>query len=970
MEIWPLNKKTTGIRWMLLFLACSFTSSFFAQQLSFRHLEVARKLSDLSIYKVVQDDIGFLWLGTNRGVLKYNGTDYTSVLLPDSVKNSPVRSMAHGQGFVVSGHQNGSIAIIPCNNAQKVEIRHVTGLAVNACFIDDRQNIWIGTHGVGLYILKANNEVIHLTDKKGLMDNEINSIAQCGDGIFVGTDLGLNKFNWNGDNLSTERFSMEQGLPDNLITALTTDKEGSLIIGGENGSLAKWSASEAAISVLWPESTSRSAIKKILCIEDEMWVLNESNEILVVQSNELESIQMLNIQNEVNTRESTRATDIIYDRNANLILCRGAYDLLIADCRFIYFYQHEQVPLTKIRALTCDADNNLLFATTEGIFTHLSTFREEDKLKQLLKNNFKKPFDIISLCEGPNNSIWFGTFGQGLGRFDLKTGKIKVYTEKDGLLNNNVLSIALQGDVLWVATLGGLSKITFGKKIQFDNIDNHTLMGTGYIYNVFVDAYNRVWVATDGKGAAVLQENRFDFLRTRFTEMGKSMVTITEDPLGNIWFNSTDKGIQKFNGNDLTTISISNQNKRPEVYAMQSDAYGDMVIFTSVGIGIVPKGQTTMQYISTDDAFASEYLNVSTRDKSGQVWMSSNDFLMRYRELSHLIDYQPKTVLEQVNVMLQPIDTSIHSFAYDQNYFEFHTAGFWYRQPELVRYQYKLEGFDLDWVDTRDHVISFPKLPPGKYTFRVRAANGPDWENATICTYSFVIKPAVWRQWWFILLIIVSAIALIALVILLRLRSIRRKVEFQRERIQGQFETLRNQVNPHFLFNSFNTLITIIEKDQDEAIDYVQKLSDYFRIILQQRDKDVITLGEELELVRTYLFLQRKRFGENLISEIHVDEAYLNSLIPPLSLQILVENVIKHNIITRSRPLTLRISSTLDNCIEVSNTLQEKTIKEASTGVGLSNIRNRYQVLFGKEITVLRTENEFLVSLPIVEQIS
>jgi LytS/YehU family sensor histidine kinase len=186
----------------------------------------------------------------------------------------------------------------------------------------------------------------------------------------------------------------------------------------------------------------------------------------------------------------------------------------------------------------------------------------------------------------------------------------------------------------------------------------------------------------------------------------------------------------------------------------------------------------------------------------------------------------------------------------------------------------------------------------------------------------------------------------------------------QRERLKGQFETLRNQINPHFLFNSFNTLISTIAKDKDQAIDYVEQLSDYFRIILEQREKEVITLKEELELADRYLFLQKQRFGDNLVVIRTIPDDLLDSLIPPMTIQLLVENAIKHNIISRLKPLTIELYVS-DKFLVVSNTLQEKTQKEPSTGVGLNNIVHRYLILFKKEVLVVKNENRFEVLLPL-----
>ena len=200
------------------------------------------------------------------------------------------------------------------------------------------------------------------------------------------------------------------------------------------------------------------------------------------------------------------------------------------------------------------------------------------------------------------------------------------------------------------------------------------------------------------------------------------------------------------------------------------------------------------------------------------------------------------------------------------------------------------------------------------------------------------------------------------------MKSDKRSQELEKESLLSQFETLRNQVNPHFLFNSFNTLITLIEEDKEAAVEYVQKLSDFFRTILQLRDKSIISLEEELELIKTYAFLQMKRYGENLILKNMIPTYVLPKGIAPLSLQMLVENAIKHNVISSVCPLIIEISLSKNSYILVKNNIQKRQQEETSSGLGLQNIRNRYKFLSDKEIEVMESADYFSVAIPLLEE--
>ncbi|MEN9348497.1 MAG: hypothetical protein RLZZ77_2008, partial [Bacteroidota bacterium] len=458
---------------------------------------------------------------------------------------------------------------------------------------------------------------------------------------------------------------------------------------------------------------------------------------------------------------------------------------------------------------------------------------------------------------------------------------------------------------------------------------------------------------------------QFYFLREHFPQVGKSIVAIAQDTLNNMWFYSNDKKIQEFTGNEIISADIDLNGDNPEVLAMASDRTGHMILLTTSGVASIGTNGTNLRYFSTEDKINSNFLNVITRDRLGQMWIGTEDAMIRCKKYVSAKYKQPITRIQKVMVMLQPTDTLNHVFEPDENHFAFHIAGLWYSDPEEVQYEYKMEGFDLDWVRTKDQNIVFSKLPPGHYKFRVRSYIGNDREKSNEQVYEFTIKRPIQDRTWFVVLVIFAIIAGIVLIVKLRLTALRKKEAVQRELFQSQLETLRNQVNPHFLFNSFNTLITTIAKSKEEGIDYVEKLSDYFRIILQQRDKETISVREELDLVEYYFFLQKKRFGDNLQVDIDVSDLALNSIIPPMSIQILAENAIKHNIITKAKPLKIRIFST-DNEIVVENNLQEKTTKEVSTGVGLNNIVNRYQILFNRSIKAVKKETIFEIRLPII----
>ncbi|MEQ8531871.1 MAG: histidine kinase, partial [Imperialibacter sp.] len=162
-----------------------------------------------------------------------------------------------------------------------------------------------------------------------------------------------------------------------------------------------------------------------------------------------------------------------------------------------------------------------------------------------------------------------------------------------------------------------------------------------------------------------------------------------------------------------------------------------------------------------------------------------------------------------------------------------------------------------------------------------------------------------------------------------------------------------------------NVLTSLVHQDPDTAVKFIKKLSEVYRFVLESRKQELIDLSTELRFVKDYLFLQQIRFGDNLKYDISVPDTYMHKVVPPLSVQMLVENAIKHNEISQEHPLTIAISVDGET-LRVSNTLQVKHNREPSSGTGLDNIKDRYEFLSGKKVIVAQENGKFEVTLPLL----
>jgi len=187
------------------------------------------------------------------------------------------------------------------------------------------------------------------------------------------------------------------------------------------------------------------------------------------------------------------------------------------------------------------------------------------------------------------------------------------------------------------------------------------------------------------------------------------------------------------------------------------------------------------------------------------------------------------------------------------------------------------------------------------------------------------------------------------------------------QQLKSELNVLKNQISPHFLFNSLNTLVTLIHENQDQAANFTEKLSHVYRYILQYKDKEIIKLKTEMDFIEAYNYLLAMRFEQSLKINIRIEKQDLEKYVAPLTVQMLVENAVKHNIVSLSSPLTIDIYVEKGTSLIVRNNLQRKTDGVKSLKTGLENIRQRYKYLSNKEVDVIETREHFMVALPLIE---
>ena len=199
-------------------------------------------------------------------------------------------------------------------------------------------------------------------------------------------------------------------------------------------------------------------------------------------------------------------------------------------------------------------------------------------------------------------------------------------------------------------------------------------------------------------------------------------------------------------------------------------------------------------------------------------------------------------------------------------------------------------------------------------------------------------------------------------------RSLIEVEKYKAESLQAQLQNLKNQINPHFLFNNLSVLSSLVYINQDKAVNFIHQLSKVYRYLLDNRSFALVSLDKELDFIHSYTYLLKIRFEDKLLIHFHIPPESMDLWLPPMALQILIENAIKHNEISSEKKLTIIITANQQE-LEIRNNLQLRINTEPSSKTGIQNIKDRYAYFTSKEIIIEATKNDFVVKIPLIKGI-
>ncbi len=938
---------------------CLLIANLFAQQPFFRYPKLPEDWKDAGIKIIYEAPDGFLWIGTDKGLLRFDGLEFKPYRIPSSSYSQHVTAaFSDSRGLLWIGYQDGAVYTLKNGEELKLwepEEGHPAA-AITAFAQDQKGRLWLGTYGEGIYYTD-NGHVYNLDSDDGLPAADIYTLVAGPDGkIWAGTDSGLSLC-WLEDGKKRVRnLTRSDGLPDDIIRCILPVGDNKVWVGGFDGGVCRISAGD--YSVEYPKSAwTHGVINALAIFKDlELWIGTEGNGVWRYHFEE-------GRYDPVDPARFGKAKvhDLIRDVEGNIWIASNEVPLASANRQFEFLRDG----LQNIQAVLLDNQQKLWVGAQTGLYQYEKLQDGSGHFKLLLSG-----INVISLYDNKEGILWIGSFGEGLIGYDKNSGATRVFTEAEGLSNGNILSIAASKDKLWLGTFGGVSSSKLGANpfsgdVSFQKEEG---LGANYIFKVYCDKKNRIWFGTGGNGLGLLEQGKIRYFDNAGGKPFKSVYSITEDHEGKIWFSTAEEGLFSFDGAKFEHFGVQAGLRGLSIAGLGTDAKGQILVIHPNGIDLLDPELKHFIYYDREVGLEEfgPYENAMCADDRGKIWIGAKDGVISFNPLSEPLSIHPRINIDKVSVFLEGVDfRTINSFPHNRNGLAFDFSGIWLTDPETVKFRYKLENYNREWIVTSDRRVIYSSLPPGDYRFVISASENGKFAAEPVASYAFTIRMPYWRKPWFIVSVTLIGFFLVYYIIQRREQRLKKEAALKREMVESQYQTLKSQINPHFLFNNFNTLVAIIEETPQLAVEYVEKLSDFYRHILQYREKDLIELEEELNLVKDYGFLLNKRFGDGL--EMVVTDIEAPGYIAPLTLQMLVENAVKHNVISKSRPLKIEIHLDSEGYIVVCNNLQKKLSPEKSTGFGLQSIAKRYELLSNKKIRVEETPTHFKVFIPLIK---
>jgi len=953
------------------------------------------ELSNQWVHSLFQDKQGNIWIGTDDGLNKYD----------------PFKQL-----FTQYRHKANDITSLSNDTIWSI-------------YQDSNDNLWIGTQN-GLNTIDTKTGIFtHYYSKPGndntISNNKVVDILEDRLGcMWFATSKGLNRYNLLSKKFSHYFYELENknSICSDTIWSVFEDEEGSIWVGTENG-LCKLETNQNTVTRFQnsskdPLSISSNHISDVF--EDSygtMWIGTRDKGLNVLdrQNNTFRTYRT--IPNDDNSISSDRIAAIYEDKSGVVWVAtnKGVNRINRNSYKFLH-YQHvvnnfNSLTNNLVWAFNEDIDSNIWIGTDDGlnVFDRKSgkffVYRTNAADKNSISGNIIKA--IISDKDG---DTWIGTQDNGLDQFTT-TGKgkyqkiiIKRKLNVNSGLSDNAIWCLLEDDdgFIWIGTNSGLNrydKKTDEIKTYRYNPYNPYSISNNIINVLYQDKYGIVWAGTyNGL-------NKYDKKTGHFytykhiagdtqSLSSNRVFGIYEDKSGVIWLGTLGGGLNRFDrktGN-FKYYTEKNGLANDMVYCILEDDDGNLWITTNNGISKFNiKSETFVNYDVKDGVQSSEFnQNAALRARDGEFFLGGmNGFNAFYAEDIKENKFIPPIVITSFKKFNEIQKIEIHdgdtiTLTYLDNFFSFEFSSLDFSNPSKNKYAYKLENFDKEWItrDANNRFAEYTKVSPGTYRLRIKGTNsdGTVWNEEGISVI-IIITPPWWATWTFRIPFLVFLICTGWYLITRRFRILRKRHEMEKKvlEIEKQFfdleqKALRLQMNPHFIFNSLNSIQSfIINNDSDKATLYLAKFAQLMRLILSNSSEPFVPVKDELKTLTYYMDIENLRFDDKFSYKINVDPGIDDEFIgiPPMIIQPYVENAILHGIIHLQGKgnILINLSLQMDSilCEVEDDGVGRQRAHEIKSQSGLKH-RSRGMVITKERLEILNKQVKGRISVNVIDK--
>lgn len=723
-----------------LFLFSSYAGK--TQMPFFQHYYLLKKNEPVQINRIFQDNAGFIWYGTDKGLFQFNGRLYKRYDRTDSLPDEHVTAIAQDSlGRIWTGHQDGSIAFLQHGIVHRFDPPEGTATRpVSDILFDRKGRLWFSTLNDGLYYY-LDDRIFRLDEMEGMPDIFVYDLSEDPEGnIWGGTDGGIVICKLEGGKPALSVLDYDDGLPDNIVKKITHLPDGSVLVATEDAGILSYDIQSRSFAPLIRRSWTFGSVVDFSVQHNKVWIATARSGLLHYDL----QTGLLRNYSALPGYSLPAVSALLNDREGNLWAGTKSGVVRSAGAGLEFIESFEAAEKPDILAVAADRNNDLWFSTSEGLFKRSIDAQGRVKVTRPLENSPLRQYTVISLYTDEKGFVWAGLYGEGVVRIDPATAGTRYFNKE--LRNGNVLSITGKDNVIWLATLGGAERITITEgRFEFKNFSRHNGLSSDFIYEVFIDSKYRVWFGTDGKGVDMLQGTSMGHFENGLPS--KVIYGFAEDGRGEIWLNVQGNGIYRFNDGSFAPLNTGARLRSSDASSIASDRFGNILVAHEAGIDVINTSTKNIRYYGEEAGIRDRQptLNAISKDKFGNVYIGTDQGIIRYAMEDTVFQQHPVVFIDQLRVFDQPVDlVKTPVLDYDENSVTISFHGFWFQNTPGLQYRYRMDNFDDGWISTVNNAVTYSRLPPGDYTFRIKGSDNEDFSQVREASVNFSISPPFW----------------------------------------------------------------------------------------------------------------------------------------------------------------------------------------------------------------------------------